>query len=86
MDRIDSAFVRIHPGDFEERISAGSLTPIPTTGADLSRAKGIFNQWARQSYNVKLGDLSDGLWSLLPGDGDALLLRTEKALYRIEKK
>lgn len=72
IDRIDSAFVRIHPGDFDDRISAGSLTPIPVTEADLSRAKGIFNQWARQSYNVKLGDLSDGLWSLLPGDGDAL--------------
>lgn len=72
VDGVDSVFIRLHPAEYATRIAEGSLTPIAAAPRDIGRAQSVFDQWAGQSYNVALGDLSAERWSLLPPIGDAL--------------
>ena len=71
-ERIDAAFIRLNPADAVDFIG-GALTPVAPNNTDISRARGIFNQWSARSYNIALGDLSSERWTLLPGSGDTIV-------------
>ena len=72
-ERLDAAFIRLNPADTDDLITSGALTPITPNNTDISRARGIFNQWSARSYNLALGDLSPERWTLLPSYGDAIV-------------
>ena len=68
----ESAFVRISPSDYSQRVSISSLTEAAADSRQLRRAEEVFAQHAAKSYNVDLQDLSSDDWFLLPPTGDFL--------------
>ena len=68
----ESAFVRIGPSDYSQRVSISSLTEGAADSRQLRRAEEVFAQHAAKSYNVDLQDLSSDDWFLLPPTGDFL--------------
>jgi hypothetical protein len=76
---IDAFFIRLSPQEFDARIAASQLTPMPVNPGDVARARQMFDDFARRSYTLNLGDLTSDRWSLLPPVGDALAeLRTRR--------
>ena len=69
---IDTAFLRLNPGDFASRVDAGALRPSAVNPADLRAASAIFNAHIGESLQVDLSDLSRDRWSLLPSSGDVI--------------
>ena len=69
---IDTAFLRLNPGDFASRVDAGALRPSAVNPADLRTASAIFNAHIGESLQVDLSDLSRDRWSLLPSSGDVI--------------
>ena len=68
---IDSAFLRLNPGEFAERISSASLTASPRVDQDeLRRAELIFADLAPRSYNLDLRELTSERWFLEPSYGN----------------
>ena len=68
---IDSAFLRLNPGEFAERISSASLTASPRVDQDeLRRAEEIFADLAPRSYNLDLRELTSERWFLEPSYGN----------------
>lgn len=64
------AFVRISPFEFEQRVAADVLTPVPVDPRALRRGQAIFDEDVAKSFNLDLSDLSRDVWSLLPQPGD----------------
>lgn len=76
---LEVLFLRLSPLEFDARIAASQLTPMPVNPGDVARARQIFNDYARRSYTLNLGDLTTDRWSLLPPVGDVLAeLRTRR--------
>ncbi len=76
---IEALFIRLSPLEFDARIAASQLTPMPANPGDVARARQLFNDYARRSYTLNLGDLTSARWSLLPPPGDVLAeLRTRR--------
>jgi hypothetical protein len=71
--KIDSAFVRLNPNEFADRIAAASLKPVAVSQDELRRAQGIFEEFAFRSYNLDLGTLTPEQWSLEPGTGHTIV-------------
>ena len=68
----DSAFVRLHPSEYEDRVSVGSLTPTVPDARQLRRAEKVFARESPKSFSLDLGELSREPWYLLPKPGDFL--------------
>ena len=68
----DSAFVRLHPSQYQQRVSVGNLIPAPPDARQLRRAQEVFARESPKSFNVDLRDMSRELWHLLPQPGDLL--------------
>lgn len=76
---LEAFFIRLSPLEFDARIAASQLTPMPVNPGDVARARQMFNDYARRSYTLNLGDLTTDRWSLLPPVGDVLAeLRTRR--------
>jgi hypothetical protein len=68
----DSAFVRLSPSDYHERVSVSTLTEATADPRLARRAEEVFANHATKSFNVDLQDLSADDWYLLPPIGDFL--------------
>ena len=71
--KIDTAFVRLNPNEFADRIAAASLKPVAVSPDELRRARNVFEQFAPRSYNLDLGALTPEQWSLEPGEGHTIV-------------
>jgi hypothetical protein len=68
----ESAFVRLSPSDYKQRVSVSSLTEAAADPRVARRAEEVFAEHAAKSFNVDLQDLSADAWYLLPPIGDFL--------------
>ncbi len=65
-----TAFVRINPFEFEQRVSSAMLEPVTLDSREYRRGLGVFEDGLPKSFNLDLSDLSRDTWSLLPQPGD----------------
>jgi hypothetical protein len=65
-----SAFVRINPFEFDERVAKGMLEPAAVDNRTYRRGLEVFDANLPKSFNLDLSDLSRDVWSLLPQFGD----------------
>ena len=68
----ESAFVRLSPSDYSQRVAVNALSEAAADARLLRRAEESFAQNATKSFNVDLQDLSSDDWYLLPPVGDFL--------------
>jgi hypothetical protein len=71
--KVDSAFVRLNPNEFADRIAASSLKPVAVNAGDLRRAQEVFDEFAGRTYSLDLGALTPERWSLEPGVGHTIV-------------
>ncbi len=77
--RFDAAFVRVNPYDFEQQLTAGTLTPATPDPRQLTRARAVFDEDVARSFSLDLVDMSRDIWSILPQPGDMVAeVRTRK--------
>jgi hypothetical protein len=75
----ETAFIRLSPFDYEQRIGTASLTSVPVNPRQLRRAQDVFAREGAKSYNIDLSEVSRDTWFLLPTPGDFLAeVRTRK--------
>lgn len=67
-----TAFIRLNPFEFDERVRDGALAPVPVDSRELRRAQSVFDEEVGKSFSLDLSDLSRDTWSLLPQAGDFL--------------
>jgi hypothetical protein len=67
-----SAFVRMHPSQYEQRVSVDRLTSAPLDARQLRRAQDLFARDSPKSFSLDLSGLSAETWHLLPQPGDFL--------------
>ena len=65
-----SAFVRLNPFEFDQRVMADMLEPIAVDSRSYRRGLAVFDEGLPKSFNLDLSDLSRDTWSLLPQPGD----------------
>jgi len=65
-----SAFVRMSPFEFEQRIAREMVEPVPFDSRAYRRGLAVFEENVPKSFNLDLSDLSREVWSLLPQPGD----------------
>jgi hypothetical protein len=65
-----SAFVRLSPFEFEQRLTKDMLEPVTRDSRTYRRALNAFEDNLPKSFNLDLSDLSRDTWSLLPQPGD----------------
>ncbi len=65
-----SAFVRISPFEFEQRVTGEMLQPVALDSRTFRRGLSVFEEGVPKSFNLDLSDLSRAVWSLLPQPGD----------------
>ena len=65
-----SAFVRMSPFEFEQRITREMVEPVPFDSRAYRRGLAVFEENVPKSFNLDLSDLSREVWSLLPQPGD----------------
>ena len=65
-----SAFVRLNPFEFDQRIASDMIEPVAVDTRDYRRAQVVFDEGLPKSFNLDLNDLSRDVWSLLPQAGD----------------
>jgi hypothetical protein len=70
--QFDSAFVRLNPYEYDDRVSTKSLTPAAVNPRDLRRAQEMLARDGPKSFSLDLRDLSADPWYLLPPPGDFL--------------
>ncbi|MBI2186991.1 MAG: hypothetical protein HYU37_07675 [Acidobacteria bacterium] len=68
----ETAFVRVNPFDYEQRVSVASLTPAAVNPRDLRRAQEMLARDGPKSFSLDLRELSSDVWYLLPPSGDLL--------------
>lgn len=75
-DTIDTAFttayVRLSPWEFDQRVAGEMLSAVPVDSRVFRRAREIFDEEVTKSFGLDLSDLSRDTWSLLPQMGDLL--------------
>ncbi|HEX6322162.1 MAG TPA: M1 family aminopeptidase [Vicinamibacterales bacterium] len=75
----EEAFIRLHPGDLQNRLGVEALTPRQASESDARRAQEVFERFAGRTYTLDLQDLSRDRWSLVPAVGDLVAeVRTRK--------
>ena len=67
-----SAFVRLNPLEYDDRVSAASLTPAAAAPRDVRRARDLLARSGPQFFSLDLHDLSSEPWYFLPPSGDFL--------------
>ncbi len=65
-----SAFVRLSPFEFEQRLAKDMLEPVALDARTYRRALSEYEDNLPKSFNLDLSDLSRDTWSLLPQPGD----------------
>jgi len=65
-----SAFVRLSPFEFDQRLLADMLEPVTVDSRAYRRGLAVFDEGLPKSFNLDLSDLSRDTWSLLPQPGD----------------
>ena len=70
--RFDSAFIRLHPSEYEERVSLGRLMPSRPNARELRRAQEVFARESQESFSLDLSELSKEPWYLLPQPGEVV--------------
>jgi hypothetical protein len=65
-----SAFVRISPFEFEQRVIGDMFQPVTLDSRTYRRGISVFDESVSKSFNLDLSDLSRDVWSLLPQPGD----------------
>ena len=65
-----SAFVRLSPFEFEQRVAGGMIEPVALDNRVYRRGLSVFDENLPKSFNLDLSDLSRDVWSLLPQPGD----------------
>jgi hypothetical protein len=65
-----SAFVRINPFEFDQRLAKEMLEPAAVDTRQYRRGLEVFDDNLPKSFNLDLSDLSREVWSLLPQFGD----------------
>ena len=65
-----TAFVRINPFEFEQRVNDSMLEATAVDSRGFRRAQEVFDEDVAKSFNLDLSDLSRAVWSLLPQSGD----------------
>ena len=65
-----SAFVRLHPADYETQVNASGLKGEPADPRQAKRAVDVFNAESPKSFNIDLHDLTRETWYILPQTGD----------------
>ncbi len=65
-----SAFIRLNPFEFEQRLANGMLDPVSVDTRSFRRAQAVFDDEVGNSFSLDLSDLSREAWSLLPQPGD----------------
>ena len=68
----DSAYVRIHPSDYETSVTSDRLSPMPVDPRLQRRAEEIFQREGPKSFSLDISDLSADNWYLLPPQSDFL--------------
>ena len=66
------AFVRLHPNEFDQRLSRDALIERPVGPGDVKVAQDAFDEFAHQSFALDLGDLSPERWWLSVDQGQFL--------------
>jgi hypothetical protein len=67
-----TAFVRLNPFEFDQRVREGALAPVSIDSRELRRAQTVFDEEIGKSFSLDLSDMSRETWSLLPQAGDLL--------------
>ena len=70
--QFDAAFIRLHPSQYEQRVTADRLAPAPPDARQLRRAQELFDRDSPKSFSLDLSGLSDEPWYLLPQPDDFL--------------
>ena len=65
-----TAFVRINPFEFEQRVASGMLEAVSLDNRAYRRGLDVFDEGLPKSFNLDLSDLSRDIWSLMPQAGD----------------
>ena len=65
-----SAFVRLNPFEFDQRVIRDMLEPVALDSRAYRRGLALFDEGLPKSFNLDLSDLSRETWSLLPQPGD----------------
>jgi hypothetical protein len=65
-----SAFVRLNPFEFDQRVIRDMLEPVTLDSRAYRRGLAVFDEGLPKSFNLDLNDLSRDTWSLLPSPGD----------------
>jgi hypothetical protein len=65
-----TAFVRLNPFEFEQRVTNAMLEPVALDSRAFRRGLNVFDEGVPKSFNLDLSDLSRDIWSLLPQPGD----------------
>ena len=68
----EGAFIRVKPTEFDARFSSESLVPRQANGAELRRAREIFEEFVGRTLQIDLTDLSRDRWSVVPPTGDVI--------------
>ena len=66
----ESVFLRVSPGEFDQKIPPQTLTRRAPDQSDLRRATQVFETYLPLSFQIDLSDLSTERWSLIPSVGD----------------
>jgi hypothetical protein len=72
MATFDTAFIRLHPSEYEKRVKVGSLTLARPNARELRRAQDVFARESQKSFSLDLSELSGEPWYLLPQPGELL--------------
>jgi hypothetical protein len=75
----DAAFVRIRPGEFDEKFRPETMVARAVAPADLRRGLDVFDEFIGRTLQLDLTDLSRDRWSLVPSSGDLIVeVRTRR--------
>ncbi len=69
----DALYLRVNPARFARQVTADAFTERPVDRGALRRAQELFDRHVRDSFSLKLGDLSADTWSLAPPGDDCLV-------------
>ena len=72
VERVRSAFMRIHPADFHRVVSPGRLERDPDSASRLPAAERLYREQVGEAFQLDT-NLPRAPWWMLPGLGDALV-------------
>jgi hypothetical protein len=72
VQRVRSAFIRIHPADFHRVVSPGRLEPDPAGASRFAAAQRVYRDQVEQTFLLDTA-LPRSPWWLMPSFGDALV-------------